>query len=64
LFIKIGKKFAFSALVPVLCGTGTVGTVTFCLSRTRTVINYGSGYGTGKGTGAGTGTVIKWNYKR
>jgi hypothetical protein len=40
-------------------GTGTVGTVTTCLSRTGTVINHGSG----TGTETGTETVIKWNYK-
>ncbi len=37
------------------CGTGTVGTVTFCLCETGTVINYGSG--------TGIVIVIEWNHK-
>jgi hypothetical protein len=40
-------------------GTGTVGTVTFCLSGSGTVINYGYG----SGYVFGTETVIKWNHK-
>jgi hypothetical protein len=46
-------------------GTGTAGTVTFCLSGTGTGIHYGSGFGSGSdsGTGFGSGSDIKCNKK-
>jgi hypothetical protein len=53
-FFSGGGLLNSKNLVPrQCCGTGTVGTVTFCLSETGTgtVINYGSGSG-------------KWNHKR
>ncbi len=40
------------------CGTGTAGTVTFCLSGTGTGMHYGSG----SEAGFGTGNNVKWNF--
>jgi hypothetical protein len=60
-------RFVFSLIFAAVLrnqNPGTVGTVTFCLSGTGTVINYGSGYGYGYSSDSGTATVIKFlNHK-
>jgi hypothetical protein len=46
------------------CGTGTAGTVTFCLSGTGTVMYSGSGTGIGPGSNIKCDTKVKIQKER